>query len=96
MLSSPRYSGRHPHHRKYLRRVCGSFYISALLEVLAAEEELIENGEAVEMDREQFVKAIRNQPCSVVDPCFGTYHNLQFTAQNDGWTQLYHARLEFP
>jgi len=48
------------------------------------------------MDTQQFAKAIRNQPCSVVDPRFGTYHNVQFTAQNDGWTQLYHARPGIP
>lgn len=33
------------------------------------------------MDTQQFAKAIRNQPCSVVDPRFGTYHNVQFTAK---------------
>ncbi len=80
-----------------LGRTCGSFYISSLLNVLSSEEPTEHTSpKAVSMNTEEFASAIKHQLCYVIDPRFGDNHEIQFTVQNDQWTDLYHARTGIP
>lgn len=80
-----------------LGRVCGSIYVSALLNVLESEgARATVDDQSTTMSTEEFARAITSELLDVLDPRFGTQHDHRFEVQGNQWSDPYPLRTGIP